>query len=1132
MQWNKLSVSDKAALMRIYIENGITDLDVMQAHYNQQGGKVGRNSNSANSYSSLPNNSRTYERWADAIARHKSINIANDKTYDYRRYYNENTEASWRMLQVNTKEHFPDTYKLPVHPTFSNESVYSRGPQMGGNWLNDSTFVPSVINRQYYPNVYREDRPYTEREIYQHEFQNGGIVTPLGQWQYPGKVTTIPSNNITMQGVNYPVIGISDRGDTKLMMPNRNYQFKGKSVTEYPLTTHRMQEGGTITRGSFSEQGIYNRFPGQYATGGHLFTDGGETDGSKEDKNKRKPDNPPTRTYDIPMVQPMVSTMDPMGGLGYQAVYFTEEQEKKRAAAEAEAQRREAERIARQPVLRADTRTQADRDRAARQAKQAEYNRLVSEQKDRLMCVGRPNTESQQAAILGMPYVAEAAKNYVQNFDPTAEIRNAMYFVPGVSNVMMAQDAKQAFDNNQTGAGVLNAAFALTPVFGLTPSFKSPLRYTKPANRIGDWTILDYGRNTNTTPVQSTTTPMLGTTNNLMLSSVERPTLSVRPTQGKTNFEPKTRGKINSINTPEQINLPEKFVDFVDKDGNVDAQRFFDFWKYIEKEYGPGYSNQSRIGHSNQSRIEHSLSVAKSAKELPLPKGVSRKDYVQAALLHDIGVAIEGHSKTHGPAGAKILKKIAGTQLSPEQYEAIEKHMDNASFGKGKDLLKAVEFADAARGETLAQALAFHPNLAKYQFEPFNFTGASAAEDFISDMKTRVNPVLKQTGLGTINTNQPIEEIVKQLNDKTRQWRTLIRGARDPKGSSMAQSALENTKNAEELVRKYYGEEALNSNPEFYRTLISTNTVPLENTGGGRAGFNEARHVLDLDENIYDALYASNRAIVGEGYKTGTNTDKGSLGLVRKVYLPFEEYGGESLPSEWMLGNFDWDLLDEHPRQFESGAKTYGLTRFSQFDMPYRLQTGRSFMTDYGNWAGQTQRNFQKDKSLSTPVDVYEYEQQRKDISWINERLENYGFKSISPFNEDGSIIFRNKENAELRDNITRIETLPDKSLKELQDIMDVHFGSDAKQQYNRGITVLNYLAVKGVLTPAQIKKMRYLKFDKKVLIKQALDKYYKKNKYTPTKEYLDQSNMMKFMLEQGVESRVLNPNYLSTIDR
>src|SRR5574344_771598 len=577
MQWNELSVSNKAALMRIYIENGITDLDVMQAHYNQQGGKVGRNNNSANLYPSLPNNSRTYERWADAIARHKSINIANDKTYDYRRYYNENTEAAWRMLQANTKEHFPDTYKLPVHPTFSNESVYSRGPQMGGNWLNDSTFVPSVINRQYYPNIYREDRPYTEREIYQHEFQNGGIVTPLGQWQYPGKVTTIPSNNITMQGVNYPVIGISDRGDTKLMMPNRNYQFKGKSVTEYPLTTHRMQEGGTITRGSFSEQRIYNRFPGQYATGGHLFTDGGETDGSKEDKNKRKPDNPPTRTYDIPMVQPMISTMDPMGGLGYQAVYFTEEQEKKRAAAEAEAQRREAERIARQPVLRADTRTQADRDRAARQAKQAEYNRLVNEQKDRLMSVGRPNTESTQAAVMAAPYVAKAAKNYVQNFDPTAEIRNAMYFVPGVSNVIMAQDARVAFDNNQAGAGVVNAAFALAPMLGVTPNFNSPLRHTRPANKVGDWTILDYGHNTAATTVQeSSTASMLNMPSSLRLGSAERPSLSARPTQG-------------SIGTTNRLQLPEMTESF----RALENEAFgMDYLRSL-------YLNDGRISHQN-----------------------------------------------------------------------------------------------------------------------------------------------------------------------------------------------------------------------------------------------------------------------------------------------------------------------------------------------------------------------------------------------------------------------------------------------------------------------------------------------------------------------------------------------------
>ena len=45
-----------------------------------------------------------------------------------------------------------------------------------------------------------------------------------------------------MQGVNYPVLGISDQGDTQMMYPEQNYQFKGNKVTEYPM----MQNGGTV----------------------------------------------------------------------------------------------------------------------------------------------------------------------------------------------------------------------------------------------------------------------------------------------------------------------------------------------------------------------------------------------------------------------------------------------------------------------------------------------------------------------------------------------------------------------------------------------------------------------------------------------------------------------------------------------------------------------------------------------------------------------------------------------------------------------------------------------------------------------------------------------------------------------
>lgn len=67
-------------------------------------------------------------------------------------------------------------------------------------------------------------------------YEEGGVIKDnMGQWKHPGKITQISSPNITMEGVNYPVLGVSDSNDIKLMQPGGNYKFKGKSVTEYPL---------------------------------------------------------------------------------------------------------------------------------------------------------------------------------------------------------------------------------------------------------------------------------------------------------------------------------------------------------------------------------------------------------------------------------------------------------------------------------------------------------------------------------------------------------------------------------------------------------------------------------------------------------------------------------------------------------------------------------------------------------------------------------------------------------------------------------------------------------------------------------------------------------------------------------
>jgi hypothetical protein len=75
--------------------------------------------------------------------------------------------------------------------------------------------------------------------------EDGGIIEDdRGQWEYPGEITKINSNQITMQGVDYPVLGISDTGDTQMMQPGQDYTYEGESVTEIPM----MQNGDKVKR--------------------------------------------------------------------------------------------------------------------------------------------------------------------------------------------------------------------------------------------------------------------------------------------------------------------------------------------------------------------------------------------------------------------------------------------------------------------------------------------------------------------------------------------------------------------------------------------------------------------------------------------------------------------------------------------------------------------------------------------------------------------------------------------------------------------------------------------------------------------------------------------------------------------
>jgi len=74
--------------------------------------------------------------------------------------------------------------------------------------------------------------------------QGGIIKNNRGQWDNEGEITQIGGGNITMKpdpltgkSLTKPLLGISDKGEKKIMYPNKDYKFKNaKFVTEYPIT--------------------------------------------------------------------------------------------------------------------------------------------------------------------------------------------------------------------------------------------------------------------------------------------------------------------------------------------------------------------------------------------------------------------------------------------------------------------------------------------------------------------------------------------------------------------------------------------------------------------------------------------------------------------------------------------------------------------------------------------------------------------------------------------------------------------------------------------------------------------------------------------------------------------------------
>lgn len=146
----------------------------------------------------------------------------------------------------------PEVYGQPY---IAEEESKEESPKRTDN-ANKLGFVADYeeLSKQYEQQLQVQQKPLIQQEIvegvqYQpleQSFKNGGIkVDSQGYWNpaNEGKPVIIPSPQITMKGIDYPIYGKSlETGEVKLMTPNNDYFFANtQNVLEQPV---KFQEGG------------------------------------------------------------------------------------------------------------------------------------------------------------------------------------------------------------------------------------------------------------------------------------------------------------------------------------------------------------------------------------------------------------------------------------------------------------------------------------------------------------------------------------------------------------------------------------------------------------------------------------------------------------------------------------------------------------------------------------------------------------------------------------------------------------------------------------------------------------------------------------------------------------------------
>jgi hypothetical protein len=139
----------------------------------------------------------------------------------------------------------------------------SKGPRRNQTDVTDASAQNGQEMKYYQEGLDFKPKSISKNGGWLDSYEDGGVIKDdMGYWNPDnwGSPVEIGSTDITMEGVYEPLLGVSDTGDTKLMKPGKNYKFKGKKVTEYPMAKNglRQEQKGLVNLDQLTNFTNYN----------------------------------------------------------------------------------------------------------------------------------------------------------------------------------------------------------------------------------------------------------------------------------------------------------------------------------------------------------------------------------------------------------------------------------------------------------------------------------------------------------------------------------------------------------------------------------------------------------------------------------------------------------------------------------------------------------------------------------------------------------------------------------------------------------------------------------------------------------------------------------------------------------